>query len=38
MRMIGVLVALLLVSACAPHGVHCDQKLQPINAPARSAT
>jgi hypothetical protein len=35
--MMGVLVAFLLVAACAPHGVRCDQKLQPINAPARSA-
>jgi hypothetical protein len=38
MRMLGILVLLLVASACsAPHAipVSCEGKLVPINAPAR---
>ncbi len=36
MRIILMLGVFLWVSACAPHEVRCDAKLQPINTPARS--
>jgi hypothetical protein len=29
-----ILLLSILLSACATHGVRCDQRLQPINLPA----
>jgi len=33
----SILALLLLLSACTPHAVRCDERLQPINPPAASS-
>jgi hypothetical protein len=35
-KTLGILAVLLLLSACAPRAVRCDERLQPINPPAAS--
>jgi len=34
MRRLLVIALVVLVGACSTHGVRCDGRLQPINAPA----
>ncbi len=37
MRLVSLACSLLFVAGCAPSGLRCDARLQPINAPAMSA-